>query len=180
MSLLIFVPAIAAIAYSFYIVLWLNRQPDGSAPMKEISAAIATGAKAYLNRQTQSVAAVAVILSVILYFAFGGLSVIGFLVGAIASALAGYIGMHIAVKSNVKTTEAARYGLAPALSLAFKAGSVTGFLVAALGLLSVGVFYFLTDDIRLLISLSFGASLISVFARLGGGIYTKAADVGAD
>ena len=180
MSPLIFIPAVAAIVYSFYIVLWLNRQPDGSEPMKEISAAIAAGAKAYLNRQSQSVAAVAVILSVILYFAFGGLSVIGFLVGAIASALAGYIGMHIAVKANVKTTEAAKYGLAPALSLAFKAGSVTGFLVAALGLLSVGVFYFLTDDIRLLISLSFGASLISIFARLGGGIYTKAADVGAD
>ena len=180
MSPLIFIPAVAAIAYSFYIVLWLNRQPDGSEPMKEISAAIAAGAKAYLNRQSQSVAAVAVILSVILYFAFGGLSVIGFLVGAIASALAGYIGMHIAVKANVKTTEAAKYGLMPALSLAFKAGSVTGFLVVALGLLSVGVFYFLTDDIRLLISLSFGASLISIFARLGGGIYTKAADVGAD
>ena len=180
MSPLIFIPAVAAIAYSFYIVLWLNRQPDGSEPMKEISAAIAAGAKAYLNRQSRSVAAVAVILSVILYFAFGGLSVIGFLVGAIASALAGYIGMHIAVKANVKTTEAAKYGLMPALSLAFKAGSVTGFLVAALGLLSVGVFYFLTDDIRLLISLSFGASLISIFARLGGGIYTKAADVGAD
>jgi len=180
MSPLIFIPAVAAIAYSFYIVLWLNRQPDGSEPMKEISAAIAAGAKAYLNRQSRSVAAVAVILSVILYFAFGGLSVIGFLVGAIASALAGYIGMHIAVKANVKTTEAAKKGLAPALSLAFKAGSVTGFLVAALGLLSVGVFYFLTDDIRLLISLSFGASLISIFARLGGGIYTKAADVGAD
>ena len=180
MSPLIFIPAVAAIVYSFYIVLWLNRQPDGSEPMKEISAAIAAGAKAYLNRQSQSVAAVAVILSVILYFAFGGLSVIGFLVGAIASALAGYIGMHIAVKANVKTTEAAKYGLMPALSLAFKAGSVTGFLVVALGLLSVGVFYFLTDDIRLLISLSFGASLISIFARLGGGIYTKAADVGAD
>ena len=180
MKTIIFIPALIAILYSVYIILWLRKQPSGSAEMKEISNAIASGAKAYLNRQSRTVALVAVVLSIILYFAFGWLSVAGFLTGAIASALAGYIGMNIAVRSNVKTTEAAKNGLSAALSLAFKAGSVTGFLVVALALLSVAGFYFLTNDLRLLISLSFGASLISVFARLGGGIFTKAADVGAD
>ena len=179
-KIIIFIPALIAILYSVYIIFWLRKQPDGSESMKEISSAIRSGAKAYLNRQSQAIAIVAVILSIILYFAFGWLSVVGFLTGAIASSLAGYIGMGIAVRSNVKTTEAAKKGLAPALSLAFKAGSVTGYLVVALALLSVSIFYFLVDDLRVLISLSFGASLISVFARLGGGIYTKAADVGAD
>lgn len=129
---LIFIPAIAAIAYSFYIIFWLSKKSSGSVKMKEISSAIASGAKAYLNRQSRSVALVAVALSVIFYFAFGWLSVAGFLLGAIASAIAGYIGMNIAVRSNVKTTEAAKSGLAATLSLAFKAGSVTGFLVVAL------------------------------------------------
>ena len=179
-KIIILIPALIAILYSVYIIFWLRKQPDGSESMKEISSAIRSGAKAYLNRQSQAIAIVAVILSIILYFAFGWLSVVGFLTGAIASSLAGYIGMGIAVRSNVKTTEAAKKGLAPALSLAFKAGSVTGYLVVALALLSVSIFYFLVDDLRVLISLSFGASLISVFARLGGGIYTKAADVGAD
>ncbi len=180
MKTIIFIPALIAILYSVYIILWLRKQPSGSAEMKEISNAIASGAKAYLNRQSRSVALVAVVLSIILYFAFGWLSVAGFLIGAVASSLAGYIGMNIAVRSNVKTTEAAKKSLSSAFSLAFKAGSVTGFLVVALALLSVAGFYFLTNDLRLLISLSFGASLISVFARLGGGIFTKAADVGAD
>jgi K(+)-stimulated pyrophosphate-energized sodium pump len=179
-KIIIFTPALIAILYSAYVIFWLRKQPSGSEQMKEISGAIAAGAKAYLNRQSRTVAVVAVVLSVILYFAFGWISVAGFLLGAVASALAGYIGMNIAVGSNVKTTEAAKKGLAQALSLAFKAGSVTGFLVVALALVSVAGFYFLTDDLRALISLSFGASLISVFARLGGGIYTKAADVGAD
>ena len=148
--------------------------------MKEISSAIYTGSKAYLNRQYKTVALVAIILAAILYFVFDWITVIGFLVGAVASALAGYIGMNIAVRSNAKTTQAAKKGLSSALSLAFRAGSVTGFLVVALALLAVSVFYFASNDVKALISLSFGASLISIFARLGGGIYTKAADVGAD
>lgn len=180
MSALIFIPAFLAIIYSFYIVFWLSKQPSGSESMKEISAAIAAGAKAYLNRQSRALAIAAAVLSIVIYFTLGGLSVVGFLVGAVASAIAGYLGMIIAVRSNVKTTEAAKSGLAPAFSLAFKAGSVTGFLVVSLALISVSVLYFLADDPRVLIPLSFGASLISVFARLGGGIYTKAADVGAD
>ena len=174
------IPALIAIFYSAYIIFWLRKQPDGDEKMKEISLAIRLGSKAYLNRQYRSVAVVALMISIALYFAFGWLSVLGFLAGAFASALAGYIGMNIAVRSNAKTTQAAKKGLFSALSLAFKAGSVTGFLVVALALLSVSLFYFLTDDVRVLISLGFGASLISVFARLGGGIYTKAADVGTD
>ncbi|TRZ64448.1 MAG: sodium-translocating pyrophosphatase [Spirochaetia bacterium] len=175
-----FVPIAVAILYSLYIIFWLKKQPEGDAKMKEISLAIRLGAKAYLNRQYKTVAIVAVLISIALYFAFGWLSVLGFLTGALASAVAGYIGMNIAVRSNAKTTEAAKTGLPQALSLAFKAGSVTGFLVVALALLAVGLFYFLTKDVSVLISLGFGASLISVFARLGGGIYTKAADVGTD
>ena len=174
------IPAIIAIIYSAFIIFWLKKQPDGDEKMKEISSAIRIGSRAFLNRQYKTVAVVAAIISIALYFVFGWLSVIGFLSGAIASATAGYIGMNIAIRSNSKTAEAARKGLSPALSLAFKAGSVTGFLVVALALLVVGIFYFLTEDARVLISLSFGASLISVFARLGGGIYTKAADVGTD
>lgn len=148
--------------------------------MKEVSAAIREGAAAYLNRQYRSVAMVALAIVVALYLFFGWLTALGFLIGATASAVTGYIGMNISVRSNVKTTEMAKKGLSPALSLAFKAGSVTGFLVVALALLAVSLFYFWTRDVAALISLGFGASLISVFARLGGGIYTKAADVGTD
>ncbi|MEK7555416.1 MAG: sodium-translocating pyrophosphatase [Patescibacteria group bacterium] len=174
------IPIIIAILYSLYLIFWLKKQPTGSPEMVEISKAIQTGSSAYLNRQYRSVAIVATILFIVIYIFLSALSAIGFLVGAIASALAGYIGMNVAVRSNAKTTEAAKKGLLPALSLAFRAGSVTGFLVVALALLAVAGFYFLTNDIKVLISLSFGASLISIFARLGGGIFTKAADVGAD
>ncbi|MBI2025154.1 MAG: sodium/proton-translocating pyrophosphatase, partial [Candidatus Harrisonbacteria bacterium] len=172
--------ALVAIVYSIYIIFWLKKQPEGEEKMKEVSAAIRVGSAAYLNRQYRSVALVALILVVVLYLFFGWLTALGFLIGAITSAAAGYIGMNIAVRSNVKTAEIAKRGLAPALSLAFKAGSVTGLLVVALALLAVSLFYFWTQDVVALISLGFGASLISVFARLGGGIYTKAADVGAD
>ncbi len=148
--------------------------------MKEISGAIKTGAMAFLSREYRTVGIVAAVLAVVLWVTFGWVSAIGFLIGASASAFAGYIGMLISVSSNLKTTEAAKKGLAPALSLAFRAGSVTGFLVVALSLLAVSLFYFATNDLKVLVSLGFGASLISVFARLGGGIFTKAADVGAD
>ncbi|MCX6702816.1 MAG: sodium/proton-translocating pyrophosphatase, partial [Candidatus Wolfebacteria bacterium] len=172
--------ALAAIAYSAYTIFWLKKQPDGNEKMREISAAIREGSSAYLNRQYRTVAVVAIILFAALFYFFDWITALGFLAGALASTLAGYVGMNIAVRSNSKTTEKAKHGLAGALSLAFKAGSVTGFLVAALALLSVGGFYFLTNNLGALISLGFGASLISVFARLGGGIYTKAADVGTD
>jgi len=177
---LIFIPIAVAIFHSLNLIIWLKKQPPGDQAMTEISKAIQIGSSAYLNRQYRVVALVAAILFIIIYIFLGALSAIGFIIGAAASALAGYIGMNVAVRSNSKTAEAAKKGLRPALSLAFKAGSVTGFLVVALALLAVAGFYFLTNEVRVLISLSFGASLISVFSRLGGGIFTKAADVGAD
>ena len=174
------VPIGVAAAYSIYIIYWLKKQPAGNEKMQEISKAIQEGSAAYLNRQYKSIAIVAVILFILIYAFLSLTSAIGFLVGAVFSTLAGYIGMNVAVRSNAKTTEAAKQGLGAALSLAFKAGSVTGFLVVALGLLSVAGFYFITKDGQALIGLGFGASLISIFARLGGGIFTKAADVGTD
>ena len=180
LSLLIFTPIVLSILYSVYIVLWLKQQPSGDQKMLEISAAIQEGSAAFLNRQYKSIAIVAVILLIALYYFLGGISAIGFLIGAGTSALAGYIGINVAVRSNSKTAEAAKRGLNSALTLAFRAGAVTGFLVVALSLLAIAGFYFATGDVKALIGLGFGASLISVFARLGGGIFTKAADVGTD
>jgi K(+)-stimulated pyrophosphate-energized sodium pump len=179
-SYLIFTPIVIAILYSAYVIAWLKKQPSGNERMKEISKAIQEGSSAYLNRQYKSVALVALALFVIIGFSLSWISAIGFVVGAVASAIAGYVGMNIAVRSNSKTTDAASRGLEQSLSLAFKAGSVTGFLVVALGLLAVAGFLYFTNDIKSLVGLGFGASLISVFARLGGGIFTKAADVGTD
>lgn len=181
MNYFIFISIGLAAVYTVFTVAWLSRQPRGNKRMIEISDAIRAGSRAYLNRQYRTVAFVAFLLLLIIGFALGWMSAAGFLVGAVLSAIAGYIGMNVAVSSNSRTTEAARFGLAPALSLAFKAGSVTGILVVALGLLAVaGFFYVSGGEVGPLISLGFGASLISVFARLGGGIFTKAADVGTD
>jgi K(+)-stimulated pyrophosphate-energized sodium pump len=180
-----------AIAYGIYLTVWLVRQPDGNERMREIARAIQEGAAAYLKRQYMTIAAVSVVPFLLLgfYHKLGWGTAIGFLVGATLSAAAGFIGMNVAVRSNVRTAEAARHGLKPALNIAFRAGSVTGLLVVGLGLLGVAGYYWVLtgwignsqesaiDD---LIGLAFGGSLISVFARLGGGIYTKAADVGAD
>lgn len=148
--------------------------------MKEIASAIQEGAAAFLSKEYSAVGVVAAIIAILLYHYFGFLSSFGFLVGALFSALAGYIGMNVAVRANVRTAEAAKEGLARALSVAFRGGAVTGFLVVGLGILAVAMLFTLTEDIYPLIALGFGGSLISVFARLGGGIYTKAADVGAD
>ncbi len=180
MNYLIFGPVILAVLYTGYLALWLKKQGSGNDKMKEISRAIQEGSSAYLGRQYKTVGVVAVVLFVAIYLALGWLTAVGFLVGSIASALAGFLGMSVAVRSNSKTTDAASRGLKSALSLAFKAGSVTGLLVVGLGLLAVSGFFLLTHDVRSLIGLGFGASLISVFARLGGGIFTKAADVGTD
>lgn len=181
MFYLIFAPILLGLAYVGYLALWLKKQPAGTAEMIAISKAIQIGSKAYLNRQYRAVVPVAVVLALLIGFFLNWLTALGFAVGAIMSAAAGYIGMNVAVRSNNKTTEAARKGLAPAFSLAFKAGSVTGYMVVGLGLLAVAGFYFLTDgNISALIGLGFGSSLISIFARLGGGIFTKAADVGTD
>ncbi len=180
MLYIIFIPIALAIAYAAYLMAWLQKQPSGNEEMRSISRAIQAGSRAYLNRQYKSVALVALVLFLLIGVFLNWTSALGFLVGAVFSALAGYIGMNVAVRSNAKTTEAAKKGIAPALSLGFKAGSVTGLLVVALGLLAVAGFLMISRDVRALIGLGFGASLISIFARLGGGIFTQAADVGAD
>ena len=148
--------------------------------MVEISQAIREGAISYLKRQYKTVAVVAVVLFFLLWWAFNLKTGLGFLVGAVFSATSGFIGMLISTRVNVKVAEAGKKGLRPALDLSVKGGLVTGLLVVSLGLLAVSLFYILTKDLKALIALGFGGSLISVFARLGGGIYTKAADVGAD
>ena len=180
-----------AILYGLYLTWWLLKQPAGNERMREISRAVQEGAAAYLKKQYTTVAFVAVVpfLAIGFYNELGWGTAIGFLVGALLSAAAGFIGMNVAVRSNVRTAEAGREGVAPAFRVAFRAGSVTGLLVVGLGLLGVAGYYWIltgwlentpesaVDD---LIGLAFGGSLISVFARLGGGIFTKAADVGAD
>jgi K(+)-stimulated pyrophosphate-energized sodium pump len=180
-----------AIAYGIGLTVWLLRQPPGSERMQEIGRAIQEGADAYLRRQYTTIAVVAIVPFLLLgfYHKLGWGTAIGFLIGAILSAAAGFIGMNVAVRSNVRTAEAAKHGLKPALNIAFRAGSVTGLLVVGLGLLGVAGYYGILTNwlghssesaINDLVGLAFGGSLISVFARLGGGIYTKAADVGAD
>ncbi len=174
--------AVIAIAYGLVYINIILRMPEGNDKMKQIASAIQEGAKAYLNRQYRTVAITAAVIFVILWLvpSLGLITALAFLIGAILSAIAGYIGMNISVRANVRTTEAARHGMSKALNVAVRGGSVTGMLVVGLALLGTAGFYFLTHDIHALIGLGFGGSLISVFARLGGGIFTKAADVGAD
>jgi len=174
--------ALVALMYGGFVIASILRMPEGNDKMKEIAQAIQAGAKAFLNRQYKSVAVVAAVMFLLIGFvpSLGWMTALAFLSGAILSGLAGYIGMYVSVRANVRTTEAAREGLAKALNVAVKGGSVTGMLVVGLALLGTSGFYFLTGDLRALIGFAFGSSLISIFARLGGGIYTKAADVGAD
>lgn len=175
------VSAVVAIVYGLTLAKIIIGKNSGSPRMQEISKAIQEGAKAYLNRQYKVISIIAVALFVILWLTLGIKLALGFVFGAFLSALAGYIGMNVSVRANVRTTEAAKSGLSTALKLAFQGGSVTGLLVVGLALLGVSSFYLLSGgDIGALVGFGFGASLISVFARLGGGIFTKAADVGAD
>ncbi|MFA6082382.1 MAG: sodium-translocating pyrophosphatase [Patescibacteria group bacterium] len=169
-----------AVVYGILTALNILKKPVGTKKMADIALAIQQGAMAFLNRQYSTVALVAVVLFVVLLYALNWHTAVGFLVGATLSALAGYIGMNVSVRANVRTAEAAKSGLDAALKVAFQGGSVTGLLVVGLGLLAVTAFYAIFKDTSALIGLGFGGSLISIFARLGGGIYTKGADVGAD
>ncbi len=171
---------VAAVLFAVILIGLVLRMPPGNARMREISAAIQEGASAYLNRQYTVIAIIGVVVAVVIGVAINWRTAALYIVGAVLSASAGYVGMNIAVRSTLRTAEAAQGGLNKALQVAFRGGSVTGFMVVGLGLLGVAAAYYVFKDPEALVGLAFGASLVSVFARLGGGIYTKAADVGAD
>lgn len=180
MSFYIILAGLIGLAYGIWLIITILKKPAGPEAQQKISQAIKEGAAAYLKQQYKTIGLIAAPLALLIAFGLNIATAAGFLIGGFLSALAGFIGMNVAVRANVRVTEAGRQGLKPAFNLAFKGGAVTGFFVSSLALLAVAGFYFATQNLNGLIGLGFGGSLISIFARLGGGIYTKGADVGAD
>ncbi len=185
---LVIFAGLIAILYGYIVGKQILSASPGNKKMQEIAAAIQEGARAYLNRQYKTIAIVGIVILVIITYALGIWVGLGYFIGAFLSGAAGYVGMLISVQANVRTAEASRKGLAAGLNIGFKSGAITGMLVAGLALLSIAIYYLILlklnidnrEVINALVGLGFGASLISIFARLGGGIFTKGADVGAD